>query len=190
MKYGAELGRATVALLLAGSLWLIVSAEETTAEWVSVRIALDLDSTVTLADAPPPVRAYVVGRRRDLFKLISSPPTLQRAITEDDRDSVRIELRAQDLDMPTGTDVTVRDLRPRLLTFRLRRRNGEPMVQDLLNPDHRPDSARDAIQPDTVLDSIARAKFVADSIKSASAIKRDSMMPLKRDSVPARRPPQ
>lgn len=163
-----------MALLLAGSLWLIVSAEETTAEWVSVRIALDLDSTVTLADAPPTVRAYVVGRRRDLFKLISSPPTLQRAITEDDRDSVRIELRAQDLDMPTGTDVVVRDLRPRLLTFRLKRRNGEPRAEDILVPDRRLDSAREAIQPDTVLDSIARAKLVADSASMAAAIKRDS----------------
>ena len=174
MKYGPELGRATVALLLASSLWLIVSAEETTAEWVSVRIALDLDSTLTLAEAPPTVRAYVVGRRRDLFKLISSPPTLQRAITEDDRDSVRIELRAQDLDMPTGTDVVVRDLRPRLLTFRLKRRNGEPMARDILVPDRRPDSVREAIQPDTVLDSIARARLTADSAAIAAAVRRDS----------------
>lgn len=175
MKYGPELGRATVALLLAGSLWLIVSAEETTAEWVSVRIALDLDSTVTLADAPPPVRAYVVGRRRDLFKLISSPPTLQRAITEDDRDSVRIELRSQDLDMPTGVDVAVRDLRPRMLTFRLRRRKGEVLPEDVLAPSRPYDSARDAIQPDTVLDSLARAKLAADSVALAAAIKRDSV---------------
>lgn len=182
MKYGPELGRAAVALLLASSLWLIVSAEETTAEWVSVRIALDLDSTVTLADAPPTVRAYVVGRRRDLFKLISSPPTLQRAITEDDRDSVRIELRAQDLDMPTGTDVTVRDLRPRLLTFRLKRRNGEKMAEDILAPNRRADSVREAIQPDTVLDSIARAKLTSDSAALAAA--------MKRDSAAGRRPPQ
>lgn len=163
-----------MALLLAGSLWLIVSAEETTAEWVSVRIALDLDSTVTLADPPTPVRAYVVGRRRDLFKLISSPPTLQRAITEDDRDSVRIELRSQDLDMPTGVDVAVRDLRPRMLTFRLRRRKGEPMPEDVLAPSRPYDSARDAIQPDTVLDSLARAKLSADSAAIAAMIKRDS----------------
>lgn len=163
-----------MALLLAGSLWLIVSAEETTAEWVSVRIALDLDSTVTLADPPTPVRAYVVGRRRDLFKLISSPPTLQRAITEDDRDSVRIELRSQDLDMPTGVDVAVRDLRPRMLTFRLRRRKGEPMPEDVLAPSRPYDSARDAIQPDTVLDSLARAKLSADSAAIAATIKRDS----------------
>ena len=175
MKYGPELGRASVALLLAGSLWLIVSAEETTAEWVSVRIALDLDSTLTLADPPPTVRAYVVGRRRDLFKLISSPPTLQRAITEDDRDSVRIELRAQDLDMPAGTDVAVRDLRPRLLTFRFKRRNGEPTAQDILAPDRPIDSVREAIPPDTVLDSIALVKLTEDSVAMAAAARRDSI---------------
>lgn len=179
MKYGPELGRAAVALFLAGSLWLIVSAEETTAEWVSVRIALDLDKTVALAEAPPTVRAYVVGRRRDLFKLISSPPTLQRAITEDDRDSVRIELRAQDLDMPAGTDISVRDLRPRLLTFRLKRKDSAP-VEILDSADL--DSAKYAVPPDTILDSIARAKLVADSAAAAAAFKRDTVTP--------RRPPR
>ena len=61
-----------------------------------------------------------------IVRLTSMPPTLQRAITEDDRDSVRIELRAQDLDMPADTDISVRDLRPRLLTFRLKRKDNLP----------------------------------------------------------------
>lgn len=184
MKYGPELGRAAVALFLAGSLWLIVSAEETTAEWVSVRVALDLDKTVALAEAPPTVRAYVVGRRRDLFKLISSPPTLQRAITEDDRDSVRIELRAQDLDMPAGTDISVRDLRPRLLTFRLKRKDNAPLPQDVLAPKQGPDSAKYIIPPDTILDSIARVRLMADSAAAAAKFKRDSAQVL------PRKPPQ
>ncbi|MEP6836295.1 MAG: hypothetical protein ABJB74_23095 [Gemmatimonas sp.] len=184
MKYGPEVGRAAVALFLAGSLWLVVSAEETTAEWVSVRVALDLDATIALAEAPPTVRAYVVGRRRDLFKLISSPPTFQRAITEDDRDSVRVELRAQDLDMPAGTDISVRDLRPRLLTFRLKRRDATSQSGDTSQSSRRADSATYVVPPDTVLDSIARAKLISDSIAAAAAFKRDSVLPPK-----TRKPP-
>ncbi len=189
MKYGPELGRAAVALFLAGGLWLIVSAEETTAEWVSVRVALDLDPNVALAEAPPTVRAYVVGRRRDLFKLISSPPTLQRAITEDDRDSVRIELRAQDLDMPAGTDISVRDLRPRLVTFHLKRKDIAPLAEDVLTPNPKRDSAKYVIPPDTLLDSIARAKLVTDSVAADSAFKHDSTSRVKPPSVPPRKPP-
>lgn len=187
VKYGPEFGRAAIALFLAGSLWLIVSAEETTAEWVSVRIALDLDATVALAEAPPTVRAYVVGRRRDLFKLISSPPTLQRAITEDDRDSVRIELRAQDLDMPAGTDISVRDLRPRLLTFRLKRKDNAPLTADTLTPKRGADSARYVIPPDTILDSIARVRIISDSVAAAAQFRRDSTVP-KSQSLSPRKP--
>jgi hypothetical protein len=180
VKYGPELGRAAVAIFLSGSLWLIVSAEETTAEWVSVRVALDLDKTVALAEPPPPVRAYVVGRRRDLFKLISSPPTLQRAITDDDRDSVRIELRPQDFDMPAGTDIAVRDLRPRMLTFLLKRKD-TTAAPDTTNAVV--DSPQDVIPTDTVLDSIAQAKLVADSAAAAASFKRDSARSTSRDSL-------
>ena len=194
VKYGPELGRAAVALFLAGSLWLIVSAEETTAEWVSVRIALDLDATVALAEPPPTVRAYVVGRRRDLFKLISSPPTLQRAITADDRDSVRIELRTQDLDMPAGTDISVRDLRPRLLTFRLKRKDNAPLPEDTLAPKRGDDSAKYIIPPDTTLDSIARVRTISDSVATAAQFKRNSgrprvAPPTVPPAVPPRQPP-
>jgi hypothetical protein len=163
VKYGAELGRAGMALFLAGALWLVVSAEETTASWVPVRVSLTLDPAVSLVENPPDVRAFVVGRRRDLFKLISSPPTIQRAVTDDDRDSVRIELRVQDLDLPTGADITVRDLRPRLLTFRLRRKSDDSRMEDLLERPRRSESSVPVVQPDTVLDSLARIKLVADS---------------------------
>ena len=117
--------RATAALLLAAALWLIVSAEEPTAAWVPVRISLTLDNAVTLREPVAPVRAFIVGPRRDLFRLLQSPPVLQRAVTNDAPDSVRIELHEQDLDLPAGIDATVRDLRPRLLTVHLKFRNSQ-----------------------------------------------------------------
>ncbi len=127
MKYGAEAGRAAIALFLAGALWLIVSAEESIASWVPVRVSLTLDTAIILVESPPQVRAFVVGRRRDLFKLVASPLELQRAVTQNNQDSVSIELREQDLTVPAGSDIAIRDLDPRLLTFRLRRKDGAPV---------------------------------------------------------------
>jgi hypothetical protein len=173
LKYGPELGRAAVALFLAVALWLVVSAEETTAAWVPVHIALTLDPSVSLVDDIPDVRAFVVGRRRDLFKLISSPPTIQRAVTDDDRDSVRIELRAADLDLPVGADITVRDLLPRLLTFRLQHVRNEEPPHDLLLKS-RPADTTPPIQPDSVLDSLTRAKLILDSTATVIPV-RDSL---------------
>ncbi|MBC8088857.1 MAG: hypothetical protein H7Z40_16455 [Phycisphaerae bacterium] len=127
MKYAPEVGRAAIAFFLASSLWLIVSAEESIASWVPVQVSLTLDTAITLVESPPVVRAFVVGRRRDLFKLVASPLTLQRAVTQNDRDSVSIELREQELTVPPGSGIAVRDLDPRLLTFRLRRKDGAPV---------------------------------------------------------------
>jgi hypothetical protein len=112
--------RAVAALLLAIALWLIVSAEEPLAAWVPVTVRLTLDSAVALREPVTPVRAFVVGRRRDIFKLLQSPPILHRAVTDDTPDSVRIELHEQDLDLPLAVEARVRDLRPRLLTVRLK----------------------------------------------------------------------
>jgi hypothetical protein len=169
-----ELARAGVAVLLACALWLVVSAEESTSAWVPVHVILTLDTTVVLADSPAPVRALITGRRRDLFKLISSPLTLQRAVTDDARDSVRIELREQDLDIPPGTDVTVRNLQPRLITVRLRRTAAEVPVSDTPMPSQRADAT--TLSP--------RAPEPTRDTVSATA--RDSVNATRRD---LRRPP-
>lgn len=117
-----ELTRAAVAVLCACALWLIVSAEEPTAAWVPVTVQLSLDSAVAIAGPVAPVRAFVVGRRRDLLRLLQSPPVLSRAVTDDTQDSARFELHEQDLALPTGIEARVSDLRPRLLTVRLSRK--------------------------------------------------------------------
>jgi len=122
----AEWPRALVALGLATGLWLVVSAEEPATQWVNVRLSLSLDPAVSLAAEPAPVQALIAGKRRDLYKLISSPPTMRRAVTDDGSDSVRLELRAQDVDLPAGSDAVVRDLRPRLLRVTLRRPTALP----------------------------------------------------------------
>jgi hypothetical protein len=116
----SDVTRAAVALLCACALWLVVSAEEPAAAWVRVTLQLSTDSAVVVHDASlVPVEAFVVGRRRDLLRLTQSPPVLHRAVIDDGNDSVRFELRESDLDLPSGSEARVSDLRPRLLTVRL-----------------------------------------------------------------------
>ncbi len=128
----AEWPRALVALVLATGLWFVVSAEEPASQWVNVRLSLSLDPDVSLAEPAAPVQALIAGKRRDLYKLISSPPTMRRAVTAEGSDSVRLELRAQDVDLPEGSDAVVRDLRPRLLLVSLIR--PAPTAPDSVSP--------------------------------------------------------
>ena len=120
----AEWPRALVALGLATGLWLVVSAEEATTAWVPVSVSLTLEPGVTLAQPAPPVRALVEGKRSALFKMFSTPPTMQRGVTSALGDSAQIELRTQDVDLPSGSEVVVRDLSPRLMMVLLR----QPLV--------------------------------------------------------------
>ena len=46
---------------------------------------------------------------------------MPRAVTSEGSDSARLELRGEDVNLPTGSDVIVREVRPRLLLVLLRR---------------------------------------------------------------------
>ena len=118
--------RALAALALALLLWIVVHAEEEASGWVRVNVGLTLDAETALTGDAPPVHALVSGKRRELFKLLSAPPTLQRAVTSESGDSARLELRAQDVDLPPTSELTVRDIRPRLLLLSLRHRDSTP----------------------------------------------------------------
>ncbi|MGH7646476.1 MAG: CdaR family protein [Gemmatimonadaceae bacterium] len=108
------------ALFFALVLWLAVSAEEPTEEWVDVRVALVHDSSVTLVDSVPPVQALVVGRGRDLLKLYTTLPVLRRVIDADTATSVTLSLRPGDVDLPSNVDARVRDVRPAAMSMRVR----------------------------------------------------------------------
>lgn len=146
------------ALFFALVLWLVVSAEEPSEEVINVRFTPALDSGVTIDGETPVVRALVVGRGRELLKLYSAPPFIRRRIRSGLRDSVRVELGPADVDLPAGVLAAVRDVRPRVLTVRLRR-PARPAPEDTatasvpsLHTDTLPiaDSVRDSTQRDTV----------------------------------------
>jgi hypothetical protein len=105
------------ALFLAMVLWLVVSAEEPTEDLVPVRLALVLDSGLTLVDPPPLVRALVVGRGRELLKLYAAEPVIRRVLPAGVPDTVRFELRPSDVDIPSGVEARVSDVQPRVVTL-------------------------------------------------------------------------
>lgn len=107
------------AVFFALVLWLAVSAEEPTEEWVDVRVALIHDSNVTLLDSTPPVQALVVGRGRDLLKLYTTLPVLRRLVTPDSGGRFTLTLRPTDVDLPSNVDARVRDVRPASLAMRV-----------------------------------------------------------------------
>ena len=118
--------RAAVALLSSCALWLVVSGNERSAQWVPVKVEVasrdtDMgDVTVVLFSPPTPVRALVSGRRRDFLRLLQSPPVLQRAVFGGP-DSLRVELRPIDVTLPNGTEARVSDINPRAIVVPLDR---------------------------------------------------------------------
>lgn len=106
------------ALFFALVLWFVVSATEPSEQLVPVRFTPLLDSTLTLVEAPPQVQALVIGRTRELLKLYATPLTLRRLVDAGVPDTVTIELRPTDVDLPAGVQAIVRDVQPRSITLR------------------------------------------------------------------------
>ena len=107
------------AVLLSVVLWFIVSAKEPTEDFVRVRFAPTLDSSLVLRDPPPPIFALVsVNGRRDLLKLNATPPVIRREISASTPDTVVVDLQVSDVELPAGTDAQVRDIQPKRLTLR------------------------------------------------------------------------
>jgi hypothetical protein len=105
------------ALFFSFVLWLAVSAEEPTDEWVPVRVSVVTDSAVSLSEPVPPVRAFVIGRGRELLKLYVSEPTVHRTIDDGVRDSVTIPLKPSDVTLPAWVDADVREIDPSSITL-------------------------------------------------------------------------
>ncbi|HYD53503.1 MAG TPA: hypothetical protein VEA99_12785 [Gemmatimonadaceae bacterium] len=105
------------ALFLAVVLWVITSTREEAEELLPVRFAPALDDANVLTGDPPEVRALVRGLGREVLKLHQTPPVIRRTIAGDLPDTVTIDLRAADVDLPPGVDARVLDLRPRTITL-------------------------------------------------------------------------
>jgi hypothetical protein len=98
----------------------MVGAEEPTDEWVDVRLALVMDSTVALRDSAPHVQALVVGRARELLKLYTELPVIRRVIPDDTPDDITLELRPEDVILPGNVSAKVANISPRAVPLRFR----------------------------------------------------------------------
>ena len=132
------------ALFFALVLWLVVSAEEPTEEVLGVRFEPALDSGVVISGEMPNVRALVLGRGREILKLYNAAPVIHRRVRSGLRDSVRLELGPADVDLPAGVTAAVRDVRPRVVTLKLRR--VVPLVSSDTATDIDPTTSADSAQ--------------------------------------------
>jgi hypothetical protein len=183
------------ALFFALVLWLVVSAEEPTEEVLSVRFEPALDSGVVISGDVPNVRALVLGRGREILKLYNAAPVIHRRVRSGLRDSVRLELGPADVDLPAGVTAAVRDVRPRVVTLKLRR--VVPLVSSDtatgVDPTASPDSGAQVAGPDSLTDSTAGAdvRRIPGSQSSAQGARRagrssTSASILRVDSAPRR----
>ncbi|MDB4905872.1 MAG: hypothetical protein JWO05_656 [Gemmatimonadetes bacterium] len=106
------------AFLVAVMLWFIVTVKEPAEDDVAVRLIMPGDSTVQLRGARPKVRVLVAARGGDILKLHGTPPTLRLRVPADPPDSMVVELRPGDVDLPAGIEGTVRDIYPKSVTLR------------------------------------------------------------------------
>jgi hypothetical protein len=118
-----RLGLKATAVFLALVLWVITSTREETEELLPVRFAPALDGSLVLQGEPPRVMALVRGLGREVLKLRQTPPVIRRTIAGDLPDTLTLELRTSDIDLPPGIDARVLDVRPRVVTL-----NFQPLV--------------------------------------------------------------
>ena len=106
------------AVFLAVVLWFVVNAKEPQVMIVPVRFTPELDSSLVLREALPPLQAIVAGSPKELIKLSTNPPVVHRQITADTPDTLVLDLRSADVTLPDGVDAVVRDVEPHSLTLR------------------------------------------------------------------------
>jgi hypothetical protein len=107
----------TTAFVLAVVLWFMVSSRETAEEIVGVRFAPVLDSSLALREPPRPVSALVIGRRGELMKLVANAPVIRRPIDDEVPDTLTLDLRPGDVELPPNVEARVQDVQPRRLTL-------------------------------------------------------------------------
>jgi YbbR domain-containing protein len=111
------------ALALAILIWAVVSAEQVTSQWIPVRVdpvVRDPEFVVTTPAEPAVVSVQVIGPGRELWELAINRPTLVLSIREvGDRRTFGLDPSM--VRLPQGLAVSVRDVRPSVVTLGLER---------------------------------------------------------------------
>jgi hypothetical protein len=105
-------------LVLALLLWFLAASEEPASTQVPVEITVRPPPGRSVIRPPQPVRATVVGARRELLKLSTGPLHLIRRLPDTlQADEVRLDLLPSDLEPPRGVNVRIQDIQPRTLAL-------------------------------------------------------------------------
>ncbi len=108
------------ALALAAVLWAALSAVQPTAQFVPVRLDIQIPDNRILAQELPQVQAVVSGPPRELIKLYTNPPVLTKVVPDSATGStVIIDLSPQDVILQPDEKVTLQDIVPRRLVVYL-----------------------------------------------------------------------
>src|ERR687886_792905 len=73
--------------------------------------------TPTLREPPRAVSALVIGRRGELMKLVANAPVIRRPIDDEVPDTLSLDLRPGDVELPPNVEARVQDVQPRRLTL-------------------------------------------------------------------------
>jgi hypothetical protein len=101
------------ALVLAIALWVLVPNQQQT---VRVSLELTLDPSMILAAPPPAIHAQISGRVIDLLRM-TEPCVVHVFLGGGKSDSATVDLSPDDVELPRGAAVTVRDVQPRRFTL-------------------------------------------------------------------------
>ncbi|HET7600187.1 MAG TPA: hypothetical protein VFK09_07825 [Gemmatimonadales bacterium] len=132
MRLGAALTRdwplKLTSIALAVMLWLVASAEEPASGVLSVDVRVQPPPGRRVVRAPDRIRATVVGPRRDLLRLATTPLILTRLLPDTlTADSVQLDLQPLDLVLPHDITARVQDVEPRRVTVEL-----DPVTQRMV----------------------------------------------------------
>lgn len=112
------------ALALAVLLWVVVSAEQVTTQWLPVPVQVvnrDPDHVVVGGPVPEQVEVAFVGPGRELWELALERPVLVLPVGEGSEDDRVLVLDPRLVRVPNGLSVGARDVRPSSVRILLRR---------------------------------------------------------------------
>jgi hypothetical protein len=112
------------ALTLALLLWVVVSAEQITTQWLPVPVEpLDRAPDYVIVDGPHPgeVEVLFAGPGRELWELALERPVLVLPVAGGEGEDAVLGLDPRMVRLPNGLSVTPRDVRPSTVRLRLQR---------------------------------------------------------------------
>jgi hypothetical protein len=112
------------ALTLAILLWVVVSAEQITTQWLPVPVeVLDRDPDHVVVGGPYPreVEVYFAGPGRELWELALERPVLLVPVSDAEGEDAVLGLDPRMVRVPNALSATARDVRPGTVRVRLQR---------------------------------------------------------------------